>query len=531
MIKIDSIKLSAKQNTDPIEYAKEKYFRGIDCHETKILKKSIDSRDKNDICYVYTLAFKLNEKDEAKLIKKYKNISDFKEKTYFVPHSSKIDSKAVVVGAGPAGLFCAYILCLAGIKPIIVERGKDADSRQKDVDKLFSFGTLNCNSNIQFGEGGAGTFSDGKLNTGIKDKEGRIDFVLNTFVKFGAQENILYDAKPHIGTDILINVVKNMRVYIEKSGGQYMFCKQLTEIDFNSNRLKGITVKDTVTGDETYISCDYLCLAIGHSARDTFYYLKNKLNMSQKPFAMGFRVIHTQEFVNKAQYGDNYENLYENLPASPYKLTYTSEKTQRGVYSFCMCPGGYVVNASSEENKLCVNGMSNSKRDSGYANSAIIVQILPKDFDTDDALAGAELQRKTEHNAFLSANGKIPICKYSDFSGEKLDECNIIPDEAIKGQFEHSDLSHIFPEFVNESIIDGFDHFDSIIKGFKKENPLLAGVEARTSSPVRIERDENLESNIKGIFPCGEGAGYAGGIVSAAVDGIKVAEKILQYGV
>lgn len=529
MIKIDSIKITAKKDISPKDYLKNKLFSNNSFTDFKILRKSVDSRDKNNIFYIYSVSLKTDSNYEKLLVKRNKNISFYEEKEYILPEAPLKQQKTVIIGSGPAGLFCAYVLSLAGLKPLIIERGEDADTRNLDVNKLFDCGILNENSNVIFGEGGAGTFSDGKLNTQIKDKEGRIDYVLKTFNKFGASEDILYDSKPHIGTDVLINVVKNMRNYIESAGGKYLFNTQFVSFEEKNGKITGINVKSTHTSEKSFIECDKICLAIGHSARDTFEYLKNKLDMSPKPFAMGFRVIHTQEFINKAQYGEDYGNLYENLPVSPYKLTYTDKETDRGVYSFCMCPGGYVVNASSEKNKLCINGMSLKSRDSGYANSAIIVQIKTEDFKSDDILGGIELQRELEHKAFELGNGKIPVSEYKDFSGDdSLSECNINPKEAIKGQYVYADLRNIFPDNINKSFIDGMHHFNEIIKGFETENPLIAGIEARTSSPVRIERDDNFEASIKGIYPCGEGAGYAGGIVSAAVDGIKTAEKMLM---
>ncbi len=529
MIRIDSIKISAKKNTDIKEFVVAKYLSHKEPTYFKIIKKSVDSRKKDDILYIYSVALITDSKLESVLERRNINISFYKEIKYTYPSCDDKSKKVCVVGLGPAGLFCAYILALSGLKPIVIERGKEVDERTKDVEMLFDNGTLNINSNVLFGEGGAGTFSDGKLNTQIKDKEGRIDFVLETFYKFGAKEDIVYDAKPHIGTDILRNVVKNMRLEIEKLGGVFYFNTQFVSLETDNNKLTALKLLNVLNNESTTVECDYACLALGHSARDTFYYLKNVLNMSKKPFAVGFRVIHSQEFINKAQYGDNYANIYENLPQSPYKVTFTDPETERGVYSFCMCPGGYVVNASSEEEKMCINGMSYSNRNSGYANSAILVQVNPDDFDG-DVLSGVEFQRDFESKAYNLCNGKIPVSDYSKFSGFECNESNIKPESAIKGLFEYADLTDIYPNYINKAFISGMEHFDKTIKGFARENPLIAGVETRSSCPLRIERDTNFESNIKGVFPCGEGAGYAGGIVSAAVDGIKTAEKIINYG-
>lgn len=530
MIRIDSIKIDAKENTDVLSFVKNRYSFESSPFSYRILKKSIDSRDKRNICYVYSIAVSLSEKQEKVLVKKYKNISFFKEVKYRIPHYDNTFKRPVVIGAGPAGLFCAYNLCMAGLKPIIVERGASVDERTKDIDNLFENGILKVDSNVQFGEGGAGTFSDGKLNTGIKDKEGRIDYVLETFQKHGAKEDILYDSKPHIGTDILCLVIKNMRKEMESMGASYLFNTRFDSFIVENGSVKGINVFDLKTSKGYDILCDSVCLSIGHSARDTFYYLKNCMKLSKKSFAMGFRVIHKQSFINIAQYGDNYEDLYEELPTSPYKVTYTDDVTDLGVYSFCMCPGGYVVNASSEKDELCVNGMSLSDRASGYANSAIIVQINPDDYG-EDVLSGVEFQRTIEKKAYALGEGKIPLMTYSSFSDSNCRECEIDPKFAVKGQFVYADLREVFPKTINETFIRGMEHFDSVIKDFARVNPLMAGVEARTSCPIRIERNSNLESTaIKGVFPCGEGAGYAGGIVSAAVDGIKVSEKIIGYG-
>ncbi|MBO6088922.1 MAG: hypothetical protein J6P37_01230 [Lachnospiraceae bacterium] len=287
-----------------------------------------------------------------------------------------------------------------------------------------------------------------------------------------------------------------------------------------------------MTDEERTIFCDKLILAIGHSSRDTIEYLSDKLMMETKPFAMGFRVIHEQSFIDKSQYGENYEDIYENLEPSPYKLTYQGK--DRGVYSFCMCPGGYVVNASSEEKRLCVNGMSEFNRDSGYANSAIIVQINKEDLDDSDVLSGMKLQCEVEEKAFIAGDGSIPVCDLDSFmsyinknSDIAFKTCNINPDIAIKGKWKRSDLTNIYPEFINNSFVEGMLNFDNTIKDYASVNPLIAGIEARSSSPIKILRNETFEGNIKGIYPCGEGAGYAGGIVSAAIDGIKVAESII----
>lgn len=535
MIKTDNIKISAKSNTNIKDYVINYYGIKSTVSDFTILKKSLDARDKNNIKYVYSIALSIDDKEEKTLIKKHKNISEYIKTFYQIPNIThkRDESNIVIVGMGPAGLFAALILSEAGFKPVIIDKGKCVEERIKDVESFFESGSLNVFSNVQFGEGGAGTFSDGKLNTGIKDKDGRIEFVLNTFVKYGACENILYDSKPHIGTDVLREVIKNLREYLIQKGVKFLFSTEFVSFKESSGNIKKITVKNVNSNEESVLKCDRLILAIGHSSRNTFEYLSDKLPMETKPFAMGFRVIHEQSFIDKAQYGYDFENLYEGLEPSPYKLTHQGK--ERGVYSFCMCPGGYVVNASSERNMLCVNGMSEFKRDSGYANSAIIVQINKEDLGDLDVLSGMKMQRDIEERTFKSGNGSIPVSELKSFfedlkldSGIDFKECSINPDMAIKGQYRFADVSKIYPDFLNKAFCEAMLDYDNIIKGFATVNPLLAGSETRSSSPVKILRNENYESSIKGIYPCGEGAGYAGGIVSAAIDGIKVAEAIIN---
>ncbi|MBO4346937.1 MAG: NAD(P)/FAD-dependent oxidoreductase [Lachnospiraceae bacterium] len=533
MIKIESVKISAKKKTDLKEVLIRKYGIRGEIKEFHILKKSLDARKKSDINFIYSIGLKLDDKEEKYLLKKYNNISELKEKTYKVPLSNSNDrSETVVVGMGPAGLFCAYVLSKAGFNVTIIDRGRKVEDRIEDVENFWENGILNTESNVQFGEGGAGTFSDGKLNTGIKDKEGRIDFILKTFVRFGAHEDILYDSKPHIGTDVLRIVIRNIRTYLEERGVKFLFSTKFVSFESKNGRVESVKVEDLDKGTEYSINCDNLVLAIGHSARDTFEYLNGRLNMTPKAFAMGFRVIHKQAFIDAAQYGENYPDLYEELEPSPYKLTYNSN--ERGVYSFCMCPGGYVVNASSESGRLCVNGMSDNKRDSGFANSAIIVQIKEDDLKKDDVFYGMNLQREVEENAYKTGNGLIPICTFKEFLEAFDHDTDFTFDEefdcrdAFKGKFVKADLKNIFPDHIARSFIEGMLDFDKKIIGFAKSNPVIAAVEARSSSPVKILRNDTLQSNIKGIYPCGEGAGYAGGIISAAVDGIKCAEKIIE---
>lgn len=536
MIHINQVKLEVGHTAEQL-YKKvasmlrvpQKDILGID-----IIRQSIDARKKPDIFYSYVVDVKVN--GEEKLLKtiardKNKALQMSKSETvhYQFPQSGKKKLKhpVVIVGMGPAGLFCAYYLALHGYRPVLLERGKDVESRQEDVAHFWQGGKLLADSNVQFGEGGAGTFSDGKLNTLVKDKYGRNKAVLETFVKFGAKESILYDAKPHIGTDVLRHIVKSMRQEIIRLGGKVCFESRVTDILIEQGYVQGVIVN----GQEE-IPCEQVVLAIGHSARDTFSMLYEKqLPMEQKAFAVGFRVEHSQKYINQRMYGMEEPGT---LGAAPYKVT-ARTSSGRGVYSFCMCPGGYVVNASSEEGRLAVNGMSYSGRNGNNANSAIIVAVTPDDFGSEHPLAGIAFQRTLEEKAYHLAGGKIPVQRYGDFkacvkqngkfSEEVREEQNIQPQN--KGLYEWADLSGILPKECNEAFVEGMECFGRQIKGFDSPEAILSGVESRTSSPVRILRDDtSLQSSIRGIYPCGEGAGYAGGITSAAMDGLRVAEAI-----
>ena len=423
-----------------------------------------------------------------------------------------------MVGSGPAGLFCSYLLAENGYRPIIIERGEKIEDRVKTVEEFFETNQLNPNSNIQFGEGGAGTFSDGKLNTLVKDKEFRGKKVFEIFVENGAPEEIMYLSKPHIGTDLLRNVIISMREKIIKMGGEFYYQSQVTDFLIHDNHVTGVEINH-----EKVIDAGVVVLAIGHSARDTFYLLNDKgLKMKSKNFAVGFRMEHPQKMINESQYG-SFSNV---LPPASYKLTHTCQNG-RGVYSFCMCPGGFVVNASSEEGRLAVNGMSNHNRDEENANSAIVVTVSSKDYG-EDLFDGLEFQRRLEEKAYSLGNGFIPIQLYGDYKDNKTSTSyqDVIPN--TKGAYQFSNLNSLFSSDIRNSFIEGIEDFGRKIKGFNREDSILLGVESRTSSPIMIERDENGESNILGIYPCGEGAGYAGGITTAAMDGVKVAEWIAK---
>lgn len=530
-IKWKGKRLGIQEMLDDSQVWKQKAARLLKIKESdiasvQILKHSIDARKKPQIFQVYSLGIKLNKLSEQTIVKKCRNANVMisEQVEYHFPNTGtqKLAQRPVIIGMGPAGLFCGYMLARHGYRPILLERGCDVETRTKDVEAYWKGGVLKPESNVQFGEGGAGTFSDGKLNTLVKDKFGRNKEVLKIFVNAGAPEEILYESKPHIGTDVLKKVVVAMREEIIRNGGKVCFESKVTAIKTDKGRVTGVVINDNHE-----IMTNQVILAIGHSARDTFSYLNDiHLPMESKSFAVGMRVEHPQKLINKVMYGEEHG---EELPAAPYKLT-AKTSVGRGVYSFCMCPGGYVVNASSEDGRIAVNGMSYSDRRSQNANSAIIVQVTPEDFGADGPLAGVEFQRRLEESAFRAGNGKVPIQYYGDYAANKKSKENPAWNApCIKGEYVYSNLRGILPKECEQAFIEGMEHFDKVIAGFAAEDAILAGIESRTSSPVRIHRDENLQSPVmKGLYPCGEGAGYAGGITSAAMDGIYVAEKIAQ---
>ena len=517
MIRVRNIKLLIEEDNEENLLKKvSKKLRINNINSYKIVKKSIDARDKNNIYYVYELDIDTNEK--VRVDNKDIFNTPNEEYKYTITGNEILNNKIVIVGSGPSGLFCSYMLSEAGYSPIVIEQGSPIEERVKDVEKFFKTNKLNTLSNIQFGEGGAGTFSDGKLNTLVKDKLNRGKKVFEVFIENGAPEEIMYLSKPHIGTDILRKVIVNMRNKIISMGGEFRFNTKMTDINISDGKISSIIVN---SNEE--IMCDVLVLAIGHSSRDTFKLLYDKgLNMKSKNFAVGFRIEHLASMINESQYGSKYKLL----PPASYKLTHQCDNS-RGVYSFCMCPGGFVVNASSEEKRLVVNGMSNYNRDERNSNSAIVVTVTNKDFG-DGVLDGVEFQRRLEEKAYSLGNGLIPIQTYGDFKNnlETTSLGEVIPN--TKGEYKLSNLRSIFSEDINNSLIEGIESFGNKIKGFNRDDSILLGVESRTSSPVIIERDEEFNSSVYGIYPCGEGAGFAGGITTAAMDGIKVFEKIIE---
>lgn len=526
MIRIQQLKLPLEHDHYTIEN-KIRHVLGLSAGQEftyEIVKRSVDARKKPQLFYVYTVDVSMS--GESRLVKKLRkpDILLVQHTRYHFPKpgESRLFAPPVIVGAGPAGLFCAYELALHGYRPVIIERGKRVEERKKDVERFWESGVLDPSSNVQFGEGGAGTFSDGKLNTMVKDPIGRGRHVLEIFCKFGAPSEILYDSKPHIGTDILTHVIQNMREEILRLGGKFFFESQMTDLHISDGMLRALTVRDA-RGDRQ-LAAQVAVLAPGHSARDTFELLqKHHFFMEPKAFAVGFRVEHPQAMINESQYGAGADMSH--LPVAPYKVT-ANFPGQRGVYSFCMCPGGYVVNASSEEGRLAVNGMSYYRRDSANANSAIIVSVTPDDFPGDGPLSGVAFQRALEEKAYRLGNGRIPQQLFGDFREKRCSEGYGDFASCVKGASAFAPLHELLTPDMNRSFLAGMEQFGKRLRGFDRSDAILSGVESRTSSPLRIVRDTFYESSWKGVYPCGEGAGYAGGITSAAMDGIKVAEAI-----
>lgn len=533
MIQIQQLKLPVSHTEEELKQKIAKILRlsSGEIQGYDIKKQSIDARKKQEVSYVYTVAIQV--KNEETLLKKAKNnnISIVKETEYIFPESGTeaLHHRPVIIGSGPAGLFCGYLLAQHGYRPIIMERGRCVEDRQKDVEQFWQTNILDVRSNVQFGEGGAGTFSDGKLNTLVKDVKGRNKKVLDIFISHGAPKQISYVNKPHIGTDILRNVIADMRRQIEEWGGTYLFETCVTDMEFSGNAIKSLMYRKEKDGTIHQIDANVVVLAIGHSARDTFEMLmQRKVPMEAKSFAVGFRVEHPQNMISENQYG---KEAAAKLPAASYKLTANLENG-RGVYSFCMCPGGYVVNASSEEGRLAVNGMSYSGRDGKNANSAIIVTVTPEDFGGEGPLRGVAFQRRLEEKAYELGKGSVPQQLFGNFEEGKVSEGYGEFSTELKGTHEFGALHTLFSKEITDSFIQGMHSFAKRIPDFDRKDAILSGVESRTSSPVKIPRDEKFESSIRGLYPCGEGAGYAGGIMSAAMDGMKIAEEIVgRYAV
>ncbi len=507
--------------------AKELDIPLCDIVSFEIARESIDSRKKNNIKMIYSADIELSG-DEGSVAARFNEnkCAKIMHYKYVLPENKRVSKfRPVVVGFGPAGMFCSYMLALAGLRPIIIERGNDVDTRKEDVKTFWKHRNLNTDSNVQFGEGGAGTFSDGKLNTGIK--EPRTREVINLFLSFGAPEEIKYSSRPHIGTDKLCDVVKNMRKRIIELGGEVHFGCRLEKLIIANSHIHGITYRDR-NGSLADIETDCAVLCIGHSSRDTFESLYAQgVEFTQKAFSVGTRIEHPQELINKVQYGAQFMNKH--LGAADYKLS-NHPLHGRGGYTFCMCPGGYVVTASSEEGGVVVNGMSEYKRDGENANSAILVGIEPENFESGHPLAGIEMQRKIERSAFFAGGESYsaPAQLVGDFLGGNASKKFASVKPSCPTGVVPGEISACLPAFVCDSIRMAIRNFDTKLKGFAMPEAVLTAPESRSSSPVRIVRDEFLQSNIRGLYPCGEGAGYAGGIVSAAADGIKSAEAVLK---
>ncbi len=518
MIRISNITypLTLSEENLP-EYVAKKYKIGK-IKDFRIAKQSVDARKKDNIHYVYTVDIATD--NENKLINKNKNISGIKDVYYRLPDHDAKGKRVVIAGFGPAGIMCAHSLAKSGFKVIVLERGEAIEDRLKSVENLKENGVLNPNSNIQFGEGGAGTFSDGKLTTGVNDL--RTGYVLSEFVKHKAPTDILYRAKPHIGTDNLISMVRSFREDIIAMGGEIRFSNKLTDIRLTDNKLVSVSVS-TDTQEYT-IDTDILVIATGHSARDIFAMLKGKnARMERKVFSVGARIEHLQDTINTAQYGDA-KSL---LPAADYKLSFRTS-TGRGVYTFCMCPGGEVVPSASEDGGVVTNGMSYYKRDGKNANSALLVNVTPEDLDGEDVLEGCRFQRTIEKKAYDICGGYFAPCQtVGDFLYNNNAKPTVKP--TYKPGVKQCKLDKIFPEFVITAMREALPMLDKKLNGFADDGALLTAPETRSSSPVRVVRDdETYMSNLYGIYPCGEGAGYAGGIMTAAVDGIRIAEAIIQ---
>lgn len=529
MLKISEIKLSLDSGSEELRTAAAKALR---CKEeniksVKILKKAVDCRKKENIFFVYNVAVELNS-DEKSVLAHSKNprAEEYTEYVYEMPENKRTSTlRPIIAGFGPAGFFAGLILARAGLKPIVIERGNDVETRTADVKGFWKSGNLNTESNVQFGEGGAGTFSDGKLTTGIKDP--LCSKVVEELVKHGAPEEIAYSSHPHIGTDRLGGVVKRFREEIISLGGEVRFGCRLSDIIIANGYVQGISCVD-INGRSEDIETDTLLLCIGHSARDTLEMLHKKgVNMIQKPFSVGVRIEHPREMIDKEQYGSFAG--HRALGAANYKMACHPEHG-RGAYTFCMCPGGTVVAAASEEKRVVVNGMSEYARDAENSNTALLVGVEPADFGSEHPLAGMQLQREIESKAFELGGGDYtaPGQTVKDFLNENASKKFGSVKPSCPTGVTPSDIRRVLPKRVTDTLASAIVKMDRSLNGFAMPDAMLTAPETRSSSPVRILRDDLLQSNIRGLYPCGEGAGYAGGIVSAAVDGIRCAHAVLD---
>ena len=523
MIRLRDIPLPPEHNAHQLQFeaAQLLHISVSKIRHLKIVRRSVDARKKPDIKIIYTIDVAVDGSEKRILKQSGCKRAAIAPVSYYkaaknVPPPEK---RPVVVGFGPAGMFAALVLAIAGWKPIVLERGEDAASRHEKVQKFFETGTLDTRSNVQFGEGGAGTFSDGKLNTGVNNV--RIGWILEQFVKAGAREDILYDAKPHVGTDVLLTVVQNIRRRIVSLGGEVRFNTQVTGLCSENGKLTGLK---TETGE--IIPCDTCVLAIGHSARDTFEMLEETgIPMEPKPFAMGVRMEHKQTTVDESQYG----MVSPVLPPADYKLVQHLEDAT--VYTFCMCPGGHVVAAASEEGRIVTNGMSYADRDGENANAALLVTVNPADFPYEGALGGVKWQREIEEKAYnLSGSYRAPAQLVGDFLAGKASTGAGAVAPTYRPGVVWCDLHTVLPEKITSSMAEALPRLEEKLKGFAAYDAVMTAPETRSSSPVRILRDSSRQSSLQGLYPTGEGAGYAGGIMSAAIDGMMTAEAILGLG-
>lgn len=523
MLRIRDISVPAAHDVSMLYYLAAKQLRlpSNELSGLKIRKRSIDARKKEDIRYLYTVDVETRH-SENRVLKQCRNprVSIAKDFVYRIPKAES-EQRPVIVGFGPAGMFAALVLSMAGLRPIVLERGQDAATRHTKVQNFWQTGELDTECNVQFGEGGAGTFSDGKLNTGTKNDRGI--WVLQQLAAAGAGDEILYDAKPHVGTDVLLTVVQTIREKIISLGGEVRFGAKVTALDVQNGAVRGVTINDS-----EHLSCDRLILAIGHSARDTFTWLNEMgIPMEPKPFSMGVRIEHLQKEIDRAQYGDFADR--DLLPPADYKLS-VHLPDGASAYTFCMCPGGYVVAAASEEGRVVTNGMSNAARDGENANAAVLVTLQPEDFPDKSTLGGMHWQRQIEQCAFKAGGSdyKAPAQTVGDFLNGKASTALGTVKPTYRPGVTLCDLHDVLPKQITDVLEQAIPEFAKKLSGFDGPDAVLTAPEARSSSPVRIVRGEDRQSQIRGLFPCGEGAGYAGGIMSAAVDGMLCAESLIE---